>query len=102
MLMILVAFSFVTSFIKPSLTLTLLMLKNKWYLLLLLLMNVLIASAQPALKHDRLFEDDKLITMDLSTDLKKLVSEKKAESSLVGSVTHFQKPNDNLRISTKV
>lgn len=53
------------------------MLKNKWYTLSLLLMNAVVASAQPPLKHDHIFEDDKLITMDLSTDLKKLVSEKK-------------------------
>jgi hypothetical protein len=56
------------------------MLKNKWYILSLLMMIAVVASAQPPLKHDRLFEDDKLITMDLSTDLKKLVSEKKVET----------------------
>jgi hypothetical protein len=53
--------------------------KNKWYILSFLLINVLIASAQTPLNYTRFFEEDKLITMDLSTDLKKLVSEKKAE-----------------------
>jgi hypothetical protein len=66
------------------------MRKNKWYILLVLLMNVLIASAQPKLNRTHFFEDDKLVKMDLSTDLKKLITNKKVETYQPATVSmHF-------------
>jgi len=71
--------------------------KSHFYIILLLLGNVLIASAQPAintsnLSHNTLssgnfFQDEKLVTMDLATDLKKLISEKKLETYQTATVT---------------
>ena len=64
--------------------------KNKGYILSFLLMNTLIASTQPPLNKVRFFEEDKLIIMDLSTDLKKLISDKKIETYQQANATlHF-------------
>ena len=54
--------------------------KNKWSVISLLFLNVLTASAQKLVHKTRFFEEDTPVTMDLSTDLKKLVSEKKLDS----------------------
>ncbi len=56
------------------------MRKNKCYILLFLLANALITSAQSPFKSARFFEEDSVLTMDLSTDLKSLVTQKKAET----------------------
>jgi len=71
--------------------------KNRWYIVLYFLANVLIASAQPSLttvpltavplNTTRFFQEDKLVSMDLSTDLKKLVSEKKLDTYQPATVT---------------
>src|SRR6185436_7548496 len=71
--------------------------KSHFYIILLLLGNVLIASAQPAINTSNLvhntlssgnfFQDEKLVTMDLATDLKKLISEKKLETYQTATVT---------------
>jgi len=67
-----------------------LMGKNKWYIISFLLLNVVAASAQKPVKKNRFFKDDQLIMMDLSTDLKKLVAEKKLNSYQPAKVTlHF-------------
>jgi hypothetical protein len=66
------------------------MRKNKWYILSLLLMHAVVVSAQPPLKRVRFFEEDKLLQMDLLTDLKKLVADKKVETYQPATVTlHF-------------
>lgn len=65
-------------------------MKKNDFLLLFLSVNALIASAQSPVNRTRFFKDDKLIIMDLSTDLKKLVSEKKADHYQPATVTlHF-------------
>jgi hypothetical protein len=66
------------------------MRKNILYIVLFLLVNVVSASAQSPVNKVRFFQEDKLVTMDLSTDLKKLVSEKKTETYQPATVTlHF-------------
>ncbi len=52
----------------------------KLYFLLCMLWVGLIATAQTSLSKSRFFEDDKLIVLDLSTDLKGLVTQKKLET----------------------
>ena len=69
--------------------------KNKWYIISFLLLNVLAASAQKSINRTRFFKDDLLITMDLSTDLKKLVSEKKLDSYQPAKVT-FRFPDSSV------
>ena len=71
--------------------------KSKCYISLFLLMNVLIVSAQPSLttvplnssrvNTTHFFQEDKLVSMVLSTDLKKLISEKKIETYQPATVT---------------
>lgn len=64
------------------------MRKNKFYIISFLLLNVLASAAQKApIGRTRFFKEDGLIEMDLSTDLKKLVSEKKLETYQPGMVT---------------
>jgi hypothetical protein len=66
------------------------MRKNKWSILSLLLINAMVASAQPPLKRVRFFEEDKLLQLDLHTDLKKLIADKKVETYQPATVTlHF-------------
>lgn len=68
-------------------------------------MNVSVASAQAKLKKTTFFEEDKLITMDLSTDLKKLISEKKSDSYQPATVTlHFPDSsviNEQIRLTAR-
>lgn len=64
-----------------------LMGKTRWYIFSFLLLNVLAASAQKTISRSRFFKKDTLITMDLFTDLKKLVSEKKLDSYQPAKVT---------------
>lgn len=61
--------------------------KTRWHIFSFLLLNVLAASAQKTIGRSRFFKEDTLITMDLSTDLKKLVSEKKLNSYQPAKVT---------------
>jgi hypothetical protein len=61
--------------------------KNKWYIISILLLNVLAASAQKPIGKTRFFKEDTPLTMDLSTDLKKLVSEKKLDNYQPATVT---------------
>ena len=63
------------------------MRKNKWHITSFLLLSVLTAFAQKPIGKTRFFREDTLITMDLSTDLKKLVSEKKLNSYQPATVT---------------
>lgn len=66
------------------------MRKNRWILILLLVLDISIVSAQPVIKDNTFFEEDALITIDLSTDLKKLTSEKKLNQYQPATVTfHF-------------
>ena len=65
------------------------MIKNKSYIFLFLLLNVLVAGAQPPVNKARFFQEDKLITLDLSTDLKTLVSQKKTETWQPANVTFY-------------
>lgn len=66
------------------------MRKNKWYIISFLLLNVLAASAQKPVTRTRFFKDDMPLTMDISTDLKKLTSEKKLDTYRPATVTlHF-------------
>lgn len=81
------------------------MRKYKWYIISLLLMNALIVSAQPPIKKNRFFLGDKLITLDLSTDLKKLVSDKKVDTYQPATITlHFSDSSvirDTIRLSAR-
>lgn len=61
--------------------------KSKCYIISFLLLNVFEALAQKPVSRTRFFKDDQLITVDLSTDLKKLVSEKKLNSYQPAKVT---------------
>jgi len=74
--------------------------KTRFYILSFLLVNVLVSAAQPALNTNALpastlspklfFQEEKLLIMDLVTDLKKLTSEKKLETYQPATVTcHF-------------
>ena len=64
--------------------------KIKAHLLLLLLSAGFIAVAQSPVDRSRFFKDDQLITMDLTTDLKKLIADKKADQYQPATVTlHF-------------
>ena len=75
------------------------MRKNNCCILYFLLLTGLITSAQPSLttapltashvNTTRFFQEDKLVTMDLATDLKKLVSEKKVETYQPATVTCY-------------
>jgi len=66
------------------------MRKIKWLIFLLMLAPVFELSAQPPLSRITFFEEDEMITMNLSTDLKKLVTQKKLDSYQPATVTcHF-------------
>lgn len=60
---------------------------TKWYIFSLLLLHVPAGYAQKPISKTRFFKEDTLVTMDLSTDLKKLVSEKKLNSYQPAKVT---------------
>jgi hypothetical protein len=65
------------------------MRKNKFFLASLLL-NTLIATAQSSINRVHFFEEESFLTMDLSTDLKKIVTTKKANEYQPATVTfHF-------------
>lgn len=66
------------------------MRKPAFFAILFLLANTLSAIAQPPVNRVRFFRDDKMIAIDLSTDLKKLVTDRKEESYQPATVTlHF-------------
>src|SRR5262245_58468122 len=66
------------------------MRRPKPHIVALLLLNTLVASAQPPVNKVRFFEEDKVIDLDLVTDLKKLVAQKKLETYQPANVTmHF-------------
>lgn len=66
------------------------MIKNKYYILFLLLLNTFVAAAQPPISKVQFFQEDKLVIVDLSTDLKTLVSQKKTETWQPANITfHF-------------
>jgi hypothetical protein len=52
-----------------------------------LLVYATISAAQPVIKKSKFFDDDELINMDLSTDLKKITSEKKLNSYQPATIT---------------
>ena len=62
-------------------------------------------SAQPPLSHITFFEEDELIIIDLSSDLKKLVSEKKLETYQPATITcHFPDStviNEEIRLTAR-
>jgi hypothetical protein len=68
-----------------------LMRKNKWYIISFLLLTAFASPAQEtakqAVKKNRFFKDESPIMMDLSTDLKKLVSQKKLDSYQPATIT---------------
>lgn len=61
--------------------------KNRYYIISFLLLNVVTTLAQKSISRSGFFKDDQLVTMELSTDLKKLVSEKKLNSYQPATVT---------------
>jgi len=66
------------------------MIKSKSYILFFLLLNTFFAAAQPPISKVQFFQEDKLVIVDLSTDLKTLVSQKKTESWQPANITfHF-------------
>jgi hypothetical protein len=66
------------------------MRKIKSFLFPFLLINALIASGQSRINRAHFFEEDKPVIMDLSTDLKRLVTSKKANDYQPANVTlHF-------------
>jgi|GraSoiStandDraft_4_1057263.scaffolds.fasta_scaffold02034_7 hypothetical protein len=66
------------------------MCKHISHILIFLFLNTLTAFAQSPVSKKHFFEDDKLVTLDLSTDLKGLVSDKKKETWQLANVSfHF-------------
>jgi hypothetical protein len=61
--------------------------KSICYIISFLLLSVFEALAQKPVNRTRFFKDDQLITVDISTDLKKLVSEKKINSYQPAKIT---------------
>jgi len=66
------------------------MKKNTCFFICFVLVNILITSAIAQIKRAAFFEKDELITMDLSTDLKQIVSKKQLNTFQPATVTlHF-------------
>lgn len=63
------------------------MRKIKWLIFLLMLAHFSESPAQPPLSRITFFEDDELIAMDLTTDLKKLVTGKQLDTYQPATVT---------------
>ena len=63
------------------------MRKIKWYCFLIVLSIALELPAQPPLSRVTFFEEDQLITMDLSTDLRKLLTTKQLDTYQPAKVT---------------
>lgn len=64
--------------------------KNWFNIILPLVLNISVASGQPVITDNAFFEEDALMTIDLSTDLKKITSEKKLNQYQPATVTfHF-------------
>lgn len=79
--------------------------KKRLNIILLLVLNISLASAQPVITDNAFFEEDALITIDLSTDLKKITSEKKLNQYQPATVTfHFPDSSvvtEDIRISAR-
>ncbi len=75
------------------------------FILPLLLLLSFAALAQPPLNKVRFFEDEGVVTMDLSTNLKSLVSQKKLETYQAAKVTfHFPDSSvisENIRLTAR-
>ncbi|HET6995660.1 MAG TPA: hypothetical protein VFI06_11795, partial [Chitinophagaceae bacterium] len=66
------------------------MYKHYCHILLFLLSSTFMASAQSPLSKKKIFEDDRLLTLDLSTDLKGLIAQKKLDTWQSANVSlHF-------------
>jgi hypothetical protein len=75
------------------------------HIILLSVMNLSVASAQPVISDNVFFKEDALITIDLSTDLKKITSEKKLNQYQPATVTfHFPDSSvvtEDIRLSAR-
>lgn len=81
------------------------MRKLIYCLLSFFLLNGMVSFGQPPLNRVRFFEDDRLVTVDLSTDLRKLVTVKKEETYQPADITlHFpdsSKITEPIRLSAR-